>query len=359
MQDFPVFDPRYTRYAHLTDLRSDTVTRPTEAMYARMRAAPIGDDGLDGDPSVRELEAAVATMLGKEAGLYVPTCTMANLLAVLAHTQRHQQVVLEANAHMFTTERGGSLLAGLAYTAVEGSMGAMDLNRLTAAIKPGAYRIGVGLIAIETSHNNAGGAVLPLEHMRDVHVLAQRHGVPVHIDGARLMNAAAALGVPAATLGEHAESVSLCLSKGLSAPVGAVLAASGKAIGVARAYRKVLGGTQRQAGIMAAAGLEALLTMSARMTDDHAQARALSDRLNAIGAPLAASTPDTNIVQVQVGETGMSSHQWVDALSEHGVFARPWGDSILRCVTHRHIDARDIEHAADAFAQVLKQCVHA
>lgn len=359
MQDFPVFDSRYARYARLTDLRSDTVTRPTEAMYERMRAAPIGDDGLDGDPSVQQLEATVATMLGKEAGLYVPTCTMANLLAVLAHTQRHQQVVLEANAHMFTTERGGSLLAGLAYTPVEGNMGAMDLERLAAAIRPGAYRIGVGLIVMETSHNNAGGAVLPLDHMRDVQALAQRHGVPVHIDGARLMNAAAALGVPAATLGQHAQSVSLCLSKGLSAPVGAVLAASREAIGIARAYRKVLGGTQRQAGIMAAAGLEALQTMSARMVDDHAQARALSERLNAIGAPLAARTPETNIVQVQVGETGMNSHQWVDALSEHGVFTRPWGDTMLRCVTHRHIHTADIAHAADAFAQVLKRRVQA
>jgi threonine aldolase len=357
MQDFPVFDSRYARHARLTDLRSDTVTRPTEAMYERMREAPVGDDGLDGDPSVRQLEAAVATMLGKEAGLYVPSCTMANLLAVLAHTQRHQQVVLEANAHMFTTERGGSLLAGLAYTPVEGNAGAMDLDRLATAISPGAYRIGVGLIAMETSHNNAGGAVLPLDHMQAVHALAQRAGVPVHIDGARLMNAAATLGIPAAALAQHAESASLCLSKGLSAPVGAVLAASDKAIAVARSYRKVLGGTQRQAGIMAAAGLEALHTMSARLSEDHVKARALSESLNAIGAPLAANAPDTNIVQVQIGGTGMTSHQWVDALGEHGVLTRPWGNAMLRCVTHRHIGDDDIAHATEAFMQVLQQRV--
>lgn len=359
MQDFTVFDSRQARHARLTDLRSDTVTRPTPGMYQRMQDAPIGDDGLDGDPSVRALEEAVAAMLGKEAGLYVPTCTMANLLAVLAHTQRHQQVVLEANAHMFTTERGGSLLAGLAYTPVEGESGAMDLTRLETAIRPGAYRIPVGLIAMETSHNSAGGAVLPLAHMQDVHALAQKAGVPVHVDGARLMNAAAALSVPASEITRHTDSVSLCLSKGLSAPMGAVLAASRSTIGLARGYRKVLGGTQRQTGIVAAAGLEALQTMSARLVDDHAKARLLSERLNAIGAPLQASRPQTNIVQVQIGDTGMTSHQWVDALETHGVLTRPWGERMLRCVTHRHIDDADIEHAAAAFARVFGQRVSA
>lgn len=359
MQDFPVFDPRHARHAHLTDLRSDTVTRPTPAMYQRMQDTPIGDDGLDGDPSVRALEEAVAAALGKQAGLYVPTCTMANLLAVLAQTQRHQQVVLEANSHMFSTERGGSLLAGLAYTPVEGDTGAMDLARLETAIRPGSYRIPVGLIAMETSHNNAGGAVLPLAHMQAVHALAHKAGVPVHIDGARLMNAAAALGVPASEITQHAQSVSLCLSKGLSAPVGAVLAASGEAIRIARGYRKVLGGTQRQAGIMAAAGLEALQSMSARLVDDHAKARRLSERLNTIGAPLQASRPQTNIVQVQISGTGMTNHQWVDALETHGVLTRPWGEQMLRCVTHRHIDDGDIAHAVNAFARVLEERVTA
>ncbi|APA89667.1 low specificity L-threonine aldolase (plasmid) [Paraburkholderia sprentiae WSM5005] len=357
MQDFPIFDSRHAHHARLADLRSDTVTRPTEAMYACMREAPVGDDGLDGDPTVHALETAVAAMLGKDAGLYVPTCTMANLLAVLAHTQRHEQVLLESSAHMFTTERGGSLLAGLAYTPIEGKAGAMDLDRLEAAVRPGSHRIRVGLIAMETSHNNAGGAVLPLAHMQGAHQIARGAGVSVHIDGARLMNAAAALNLPAATLAQHAESVSLCLSKGLSAPVGAVLAASDAAIARARAYRKMLGGTQRQAGIMAAAGLEALRTMSKRLADDHAKARVLSTRLNALGAPLpfAAGEPQTNIVQVHVGGTGMSSHQWVKALAELGVLTRPWGEKTIRCVTHRHIDDADISHTVDAFAQVLEK----
>jgi len=355
MLDFPIFDSRHARHAQLTDLRSDTVTRPTDAMYACMREAPVGDDGLDGDPTVQALEEAVATMLGKDAGLYVPTCTMANLLAALAHTQRHEQVLLESNSHMFATERGGSLLAGLAYTPIEGKAGAMNLDRIEAAVRPGSYRIGVGLIAMETSHNNAGGAVLPLTHMRDVHEIALRAGVSVHIDGARLMNAAAALEVTAATLAQHAESVSLCLSKGLSAPVGAVLAASEAAIATAKGYRKMLGGTQRQAGIMAAAGLEALQTMSKRLRDDHARARVLSTRLNDLGVGFAAGEPQTNIVQVHVGGTGMSSHQWVKALAEFGVLTRPWGEKVIRCVTHRHIDDADISHAVEAFTQVFEK----
>ena len=352
MQDFYAFGSPRT---DITDLRSDTVTRPTEAMYARMRSAPIGDDGLDGDPTVRELEATVATCLGKEAGLFTPTCTMANLLAVLSQTQRHQQVALEASAHMHTTERGGSILAGLCYQPVPGQSGAMDLGQLETTVRAGAYKPDTGLIAMETSHNNSGGAVLPLAHMRDVYAMAANAGIPVHVDGARLMNAAVALGVLPADIGQYCDSVSLCLSKGLSAPVGAVLAGTRATIDVARRFRKMLGGTQRQAGIVAAAGLEALQAMSERLSEDHARARMLSGSLNKLDPAISASIPQTNIVQVHVGRTGRSSHDWVAALSGQGVLTRPWGDSILRCVTHRHIDGTDIQRATSAFDNVLRQ----
>lgn len=352
MQDFSVSDPLRTGFI---DLRSDTVTQPTDAMYARMRSAPIGDDGLDGDPSVRELEEAVATRLGKEAGLYVPTCTMANLLAVMAQTQRNQQLVLEANAHMYTTERGGAVLAGLGYHPVPGQAGAMDLAQLEAAVRGGPYKPRTGLIAMETSHNNSGGTVLPLAHMHDVYALAANAGIAVHIDGARLMNAAVALGVPAARLAQYGDTVSLCLSKGLSAPVGAVLVGTHASIAAARVFRKMIGGTQRQAGIVAAAGLEGLQAMSERLADDHVRARLLSDTLNEAGSPISASAPQTNIVQVQVGASGRSSHDWVAALGAQGVLTRPWGDAVLRCVTHRHIDETDIVRAGDAFRHVLRQ----
>ncbi len=337
------------------DLRSDTVTHPTPAMYERMRTAPIGDDGLDGDPSVRELEAHVAGLLGKEAGLFVPSCTMANLLAVLAQTQRNEQVALESSAHMYTSERGAATFTGLFYLGVSGTDGAMDLNRLEEALLSGGHRLKTALVAMETSHNNAGGAVLPLEHMQTVYGMAHTAGTSVHLDGARLFNAAVALGVPAATITQHADTVSLCLSKGLSAPVGAVLVGSKTVMARARTLRRMLGGTQRQSGIMAAAGLEGVQTMTARLVDDHVRARRLSDGINRLAPTLSATVPQTNIVQVETADTGMTNAQWVAALQAEGLLTRPWGRTRLRCVTHRHIEDGDIDTAVQAFAAVLNK----
>ncbi|MGE8640119.1 MAG: threonine aldolase family protein, partial [Achromobacter sp.] len=307
------------------DLRSDTVTHPTAAMYERMRTAPIGDDGLDGDPSVRALEAHVAARLGKEAGLFVPSCTMANLLAVLAQTQRNEQVVLESSAHMYTSERGAATFTGLFYQGVSGTDGAMDLNRLDDALLSGGHRLKTSLVAMETSHNNAGGAVLPLDHMQAVYGMANAAGIPVHLDGARLFNAAVALGVPAAEITQYADTVSLCLSKGLSAPVGAVLAGSKAVMSRARTLRRMLGGTQRQSGIMAAAGLEGVQSMTERLVEDHARARRLSDGINGLAPALSATVPQTNIVQVETAGTGMTNAEWVAALQAQGLLTRPWG----------------------------------
>lgn len=337
------------------DLRSDTVTHPTAAMYERMRTAPIGDDGLDGDPSVRALEAHVATLLGKEAGLFVPSCTMANLLAVLAQTQRNEQVVLESSAHMYTSERGAATFTGLFYQGVSGTDGAMDLNRLEEALLSGGHRLKTALVAMETSHNNAGGAVLPLEHMRAVYGMANAGGIPVHLDGARLFNAAVALGVPAAEITQYADTVSLCLSKGLSAPVGAVLVGSKAVMARSRTLRRMLGGTQRQSGIMAAAGLEGVQTMTDRLVEDHVRARRLSDGINRLAPALSATVPQTNIVQVETADSGMTNTQWVAALQAEGLLTRPWGRTRLRCVTHRHIEDEDIDSAVQAFAVVLEQ----
>ena len=238
------------------DLRSDTVTHPTPAMYERMMRAPIGDDGLDGDPTARELEAETAQVLGKDAGLFVPSCTMANLIAILAQSQRGEQVVLEANAHIYNSERGSGTFTGLFYLPVPGTAGAMDLDVLEDVLNPTGHRLKTALVGLETSHNNAGGAVLPLDHMAKVHQMAHRRGVRVHIDGARLFNAAVYLGVTPAEVARSSDTVSLCLSKGLSAPVGAVLAGPKATIEKGRTLRRMLGGAQRQVGIMAAAGLE-------------------------------------------------------------------------------------------------------
>lgn len=334
------------------DLRSDTVTRPTPEMYERMRLAPIGDDGLDGDPTVRELEAAAATALGKEAGLFVPSCTMANLLAILAQSERNQQVVLESNAHIYTSESGSATFTGLFYLGIAGVAGAMDLNGLDDALLPGGHKLRTALVAMETSHNNAAGAVLPLQHMQAVHAMASERGIGVHLDGARMFNAAVALGVAPAEIARYAGTVSLCLSKGLSAPVGAVLAGPRQVVDRARGLRRMLGGTQRQAGIMAAAGLTAIQTMGSRLAEDHARARRLSEGLNAVHPRLTATAPQTNIIQVDVASTGADSAAWLAALEATGVLARPRGKSRMRLVTHRHIEDADIERAIAAFGSV-------
>ncbi|MBC9875772.1 aminotransferase class I/II-fold pyridoxal phosphate-dependent enzyme [Bradyrhizobium sp. INPA01-394B] len=334
------------------DLRSDTVTKPTEAMYARMASAPLGDDGLDGDPTVQELEAVAAAALGKDTGLFVPSCTMANLLATLAQSQRSEQVVLESSAHMYTSERGAATFTGLFYLAVAGTAGAMDLNLLEDALQGGGHKLKTGLVAMETSHNNASGAVLPLEHMQAVHTMASVRGVPVHLDGARLFNAATALDVAPHQIARHCDTVSLCLSKGLSAPAGAVLAGPRAVIERSRGFRRMLGGTQRQIGILAAAGLEAVQVMGGRLAEDHRRARALSEALNGMHPKLSATIPQTNIVQVDVSRSGRDSAAWSNALEKAGVKARPWGKQRLRCVTHRHIDDAAIDRAVAAFRAV-------
>ncbi|SDM65732.1 L-threonine aldolase [Methylobacterium phyllostachyos] len=337
----------------VVDLRSDTVTRPTEAMYARMRVAPLGDDGLDADPTARALEETAAAMLGKAAGLFVPSCTMGNLLAILAQVQRSEQVLLETQAHMINTERGAATLTGAFLLGIPGADGAMDLERLGDALRPAASPLRTAMIALETSHNAAGGTVPPLAHMAAVADLARAHGIPVHLDGARLFNAATHLGVEPADLTRHVDTVSLCLSKGLSAPVGAVLAGSGPVIATARRLRKMIGGTQRQVGVVAAAGLEAITTMGARLAEDHDRARQLSDGLNALRPTLSANVPQTNIVQVDLARTRRDSERWVGDLEALGIRTRPLGERRLRLVTHRHITAGDVERTVAAFRTCL------
>jgi len=209
------------------------------------------------------------------------------------------------------------------------------------------------MIALETSHNAAGGTVLPPAHMAAVADLARTRGIPVHLDGARLFNAATHLGVAPADLARSVDTVSLCLSKGLSAPVGAVLAGSGPVIATARRLRKMIGGTQRQVGVVAAAGLEAITTMVARLAEDHDRARQLSDGLNAMRPILSATIPQTNIVQVDLTRTGRGSDRWVDDLDVLGIRTRPLGERRLRLVTHRHIRAGDVERTVAAFQTCL------
>jgi threonine aldolase len=339
----------------MIDLRSDTVTRPTEAMLESMREATFGDDSRDGDQTVARLEALAAERLGKEAAAFMPSGTMTNLVAVLTHTHRGGEVLLEAGAHILHSELGGITgLAGAFYKAIPGQRGAMDLDKLAQAIRPASRQnFGTALVCMETSHNRAGGAVLPLEHMRGVYALARRHGVPVHTDGARVFNAAAALGEDARAIAENTDSICFCVSKGLSAPIGSLLCGTSAFIERARAFRRMVGGNMRQAGPIAAAGIVALETMVERLADDHVTARRLADALHQIDADVVdPSDVETNIVNADVSSSGRTAAEWSAELGKRGIAVSPGERHTLRFVTHRHIGDAEIAQAQRAFGEL-------
>jgi threonine aldolase len=342
----------------MIDLRSDTITRPTEAMLESMREASLGDDSRDGDATVQRLEALAAERMGKEAAAFMPSGTMTNLVAVLAHTQRGGEVLLEAGSHILNSELGGiTAVAGAFYKGIPGKRGAMDVDHLKQTIR-GATRqnFGTALVCMETSHNRAGGAVLPLEHMRAVRDVATAHGVPVHVDGARVFNAAVHLNVEPREIARHTDSICFCVSKGLSAPVGSLLCGSGDYIERARAFRRMVGGNMRQAGPLAAAGIVALETMTARLAEDHATAKRLAQGLNRIDPTLVdPAHVDTNLVKVQVPADGPEAAVWSAELAKENVRVSPAERHALRFVTHRHIGEADIDAAVAAFSRVSKK----
>lgn len=342
----------------MIDLRSDTVTQPTEEMLEAMRRAELGDDSRDGDPTVGRLEALAASRVGKDAGMFVPSGTMGNLVALLAHTGRGGEVLLEDGSHILKSEMGGiAHVAGLFHRAIRGRRGAMDVDLLAetinAQMKPN--KLATALIEMETTHNGAGGTVLPLDHMAAVHALGRRHGIPVHTDGARLFNAAVALGVPAERICRHSDSITFCISKGLSAPIGSLLCGSSAFIARARGFRRMLGGNLRQAGMLAAAGIVALDSMVERLADDHRTAKQLAEGLHRIAPDLVAPEAiETNIVRVDVAASGMSAEDWSTALRTRGVRVSPGGKTQLRFVTHRHITAAGIETTVQAFRELWR-----
>lgn len=346
----------------MIELRSDTLTRPTEAMLESMREASFGDDSRDGDATVMKLEALAAQRMGKEAAAYMPSGTMTNLVAVLSHTQRGGEVLLETGAHILNSELGGiTALAGMFYKGIPGRRGAMDLELLAATVRPGTRQnFGTALICLETSHNRAGGAVLPLEHMRAVREIADRAGVPVHVDGARVFNAATALGTDARDIARHADSICFCVSKGLSAPVGSLLCGSGEFIERARAFRRMVGGNLRQAGPLAAAGIVALENMVDRLGEDHAAARRLAQGLHGIDASLVDPAEiETNIVKMDVPKSGPAAAVWSAQFKERGILVAPCEPYALRFVTHRHVGDAEVDAAISACAQIWRSIAKA
>ena len=339
----------------MIDLRSDTVTRPTEAMLESMREATFGDDSRDGDETVRILEALAAERTGKEAGAFMPSGTMANLVAMLTHAQRGGEVLLEDGSHTLNAELGGiGGVAGLFYRGIPGRRGAMGVDALREAIRPYTrHHMGTALVWMENTHNRSGGAVLPLAHMQAVYGLAREKGVPVHLDGARIFNAAIALGGAPSAIAQYSDSVCFCVSKGLSAPVGSILCGSAAFIERARGYRRMVGGNMRQAGPLAAAGIVAIETMVNRLAEDHQSAKRLAEGLHRIDVSLCdPKDVETNLVRADVRKSGRRAAQWSADLKSKGVLVAPADIHVLRFVTHRHISAPDVDAAVGAFAEL-------
>ena len=332
----------------MIDLRSDTVTLPTEEMREAMRRAELGDDSREGDPTVRRLEQLAAAKTGKEAAIFVASGTMSNLVALLAHTGRGGEVLLDGDCHILRSEMGGiASLAGLFYRPIPSRRGAPDLDIVAEHLsaKLSANKLGTALVTVETTHNSAGGAVIPLDYMAKLRALTAENGVPVHIDGARVFNAAVALGVSATEIAKHGDSVGFCVSKGLSAPFGSVLCGSAAFIEKARAYRRMVGGGMRQGGVMAAAGIVALERMIDPLAEDHRRAKRLAEGLHAIDPQLSDPRPESNIVMIEVGHTGGDAKAWMAALDAAGLKCGAWSGKSLRMVTHRHIDDAAVEES--------------
>jgi threonine aldolase len=340
----------------MIDLRSDTLTVPTQEMLQSIITARLGDDSRDGDPTVLELEQLTASMLGKEAALLTVSGTMSNLLALRTHCEAGASAIVEETAHLYGMEFGGIAAAcGLLVLPVRGHHGAIDLDALRLATrKAGAGFPARGIVCLENTHNAAGGAVIPPDHIDRCAEIAHASGLPVHLDGARIFNAAVALGVDARRLTQSADSVSCCLSKGLSAPVGSLVAGRREFIDRARKVRRGLGGTMRQAGIIAAPGIVALRTMVGRLAEDHRHARLLGERLAAVpGLHVDLETVQTNMVNLDVRDLGIDAATFAGHLDAQGVRGLPGLGTVVRFVTYRGITEADVRTAADAVERMV------
>lgn len=340
------------------DLRSDTVTHPTEAMRQAMAVAEVGDDVFGEDPTINRLQELAAEKMGKEAGLFVPTGTMGNLLAVMAHCQRGDEALMGTFGHTFLHEAGGiSALGGVfAHTLPNQADGTLKLEDIEAGIRSDdIHEPPSRLLIIENTQNRCGGIPISVEYTEAAARLAHKHGLKVHIDGARIFNAAAALNVPAKKLVASADSVTFCLSKGLCAPVGSVLCGDKEFIHKARRLRKMVGGGMRQAGILAAAGIVALEQMTGRLAEDHQRAKALAAGLYEIpGLKFEMGMPQTNMVFPCLADSvKLNAGQLDRALQKQGIKVDVVSDRLFRLVTHYWISDEDVQKTIAAFAGIL------
>jgi len=339
----------------MIDLRSDTITRPTAAMRRAMAEAPVGDDVFGDDPTVLALERRVAEVLGKEAAAYMPSGTMSNQVALRTHTEPGDEIILEATAHAYFYESGApAALSGLMCRLIEGERGLFTGAQVRAVLRPRSVHFPPAkLVCLENTHNCGGGSLWPLQQMADVAAVAREAGLAMHLDGARLWNASVATGIPEREYARYFDSVSVCFSKGLGAPIGSALAGTAAFIDRARRFRKMFGGGMRQAGIVAAGALYALEHHRARLAEDHANARRLAEGI----APLPAieidpATVETNIVIFR--STTMSAPALVGRLEAAGVRLLPRDAENARAVTHLDVSRPQIDEAIAIFGRVMK-----
>jgi len=339
----------------ISDFRSDTVTRPTEKMRKAMAEAVVGDDVLGDDPTVQELERLAAETMGKEAALFCPSGTMANAIAVKMWTGPLEEVIVEERSHIFNMESTHmTFISGVTPRPLRSVRGAMDPRDVAAAVrKPNVHTPRTSLICLENTHNNLGGAVIPLDNFKAIRAIADEHRLKVHLDGARIFNASVASGVPVKAYASQVDSVQFCLSKGLSAPVGSMLAAERERIEFGRRLRKVLGGGMRQVGVLAAPGIIALTEMVDRLKDDHARAKALARGIAGLpGIRIDPATVETDIVIFGFDHPTISVSALIEKMRERGVLALAIFGGI-RMVTHKDVGDEDVDRAIQAFRDIL------
>jgi threonine aldolase len=332
----------------MIDLRSDTVTRPTPAMRQAMADAEVGDDVFGEDPTVNRLQETVAGLLGKEAALFVPSGVMGNQLGLKVHTRPGDEVIVERQCHIFNYESGApGLLSGVQLHVVDGTNGICRPETIEAAIRPGYYwEAPSRLVCLENTINKAGGVVYPLEAMQAITDVAREHGLATHLDGARLWNASAASGIPEREYAALFDTVSVCLSKGLGAPIGSLIAGSADLMEQAHRYRKLFGGGMRQVGVLAAAGLHALERHRPRLDEDHAKARRLAEGIAELEAfSINLATVESNIVMFDVVDG--PAQPVLEALQKEDVYMVPFGPSTIRATTHLDVPMEQIDETLD------------
>lgn len=340
-----------------SDFRSDTVTVPTPRMLEAMASAQVGDDVFGDDPTVARLEATFAGLFGMEAALFLPSGTMGNQAAVAAHIVPGEEVICDSNSHIFMYE-GGALarIAGAHVRTLDAEAGIYHMGRLSRAIRPVSVHMPrTGLVCVEQTHLFSGGSILPLDYLRELRDYTRSHGIPIHMDGARLFNAQVETGVDCEEYGAVCDSMMISLSKGLSCPVGSILLGEGAFIERAKRARKWMGGAMRQSGYLAACGLVALEDQLPQIAQDNARCRRLGGVVLGLdGVRLAQSTIDTNVLFLEVTQSDLDAPMLEAALADEGVLTLALGERLLRLVTHRMVGDADVDRAASALQKVLK-----